>query len=83
MGWKAVKITADTNVLVRALTLDDAHQSAVALDILAKADMVALALPVLCELVWVLSQGYRIPSAEIAEAMLRSTARRPKRDSRC
>src|SRR5713101_4520045 len=63
-----MKITADTNVLVRAITGDNARQSKVAEAELANADVVALALSALCELVWVLSQGYKIPSAEIAEA---------------
>ncbi len=66
-----MKITADTNVLVRAITGDDERQSAVAQAELAKADVVALALPALCELVWVLSQGYKISSAEIAETVRR------------
>jgi predicted nucleic-acid-binding protein len=66
-----VKITADTNVLVRAVTGDDERQSKIAQAQLANADVVALALPALCELVWVLSQGYKIPSAEIAEAVRR------------
>jgi len=66
-----MKITADTNVLVRAVTGDDARQSKLAQAELAKADVVALAAPALCELVWVLSQGYRISSAEIAEAIRR------------
>jgi predicted nucleic-acid-binding protein len=66
-----MKITADTNVLVRAITGDDARQSKIAQAELAKADVIALALPALCELVWVLSQGYKIPSAEVAEAIRR------------
>jgi len=33
--------------------------------------LVALAVPALCELVWVLSQGYKIAAAEIAEAIRR------------
>jgi predicted nucleic-acid-binding protein len=66
-----MKITADTNVLVRAVTSDDGRQSKIAEAELANADVVALALPALCELVWVLSQGYKIPSAEIAEAIRR------------
>ena len=66
-----MKITADTNVLVRAITSDDVRQSKVAEAELANADVVALALSALCELVWVLSQGYKIPSAEIAEAIRR------------
>jgi predicted nucleic-acid-binding protein len=69
LGRQAVKITADTNVLVRALTGDDARQSKVAQAELANADLVALAVPAPCELVWVLSKGYRNPSAEIAEAL--------------
>jgi predicted nucleic-acid-binding protein len=64
-----MKITADTNVLVRALTEDDPQQSKVAQRELAKADVVALALPALCELVWVLSQGYKIGTIDIAEAI--------------
>jgi predicted nucleic-acid-binding protein len=66
-----MKITADTNVLVRAVTGDNAAQSKAAQMALKKADMVALAMPALCELVWVLSQGYKIPSRDIAEAVRR------------
>jgi predicted nucleic-acid-binding protein len=66
-----MKITADTNVLVRAITGDNASQSKVAQAELAKAEMVALALPALCELVWVLSRGYKIPSAEVVETIRR------------
>ncbi len=66
-----MKITADTNVLVRAITGDDGRQSKIAQAELAKADVVALALPALCELVWVLSQGYKIFAAEIAETIRR------------
>jgi len=74
LGAPAVKITADTNVLVRAITGDDARQSRIAQARLANADLVALAIPVLCELVWVLSQGYKISSADIAEAIRRLLA---------
>ena len=66
-----MKITADTNVLVRAMMGDDQQQSKVAQRELARADVVALAMPALCELVWVLSQGYKIASADIAEAIRR------------
>ena len=66
-----MKITADTNVLVRAMTGDDVRQSKIAQAELAHADVVALALPALCELVWVLSQGYKIPLADIREAIRR------------
>jgi predicted nucleic-acid-binding protein len=69
-----VKITADTNVLVRAITGDDKRQSRIAQARLADADLVALPIPVLCELVWVLSQGYKTSSAEISEAIHRLLA---------
>lgn len=66
-----MKITADTNLLVRAIVGDNAQQSKAAQMALKKADVVALAIPALCELVWVLSQGYKIPSGDIAEAIRR------------
>jgi predicted nucleic-acid-binding protein len=66
-----VKITADTNVLVRAITDDDEHQSKAAQTTLKKAELVSIPIPVLCELVWVLSQGYKIPPTDITEAIKR------------
>src|SRR5882757_9157626 len=68
-----MKITADTNVLVRAITGDDARQSSIAQAALADADVVALTLPVLCELVWVLRHGYKASLAEVLEAIRRLT----------
>lgn len=64
-----MKITADTNVLVRAIADDDARQSKIAQGALAGADVVAIAAPALCELVWVLSQGYGIAAKDIAAAI--------------
>ena len=64
-----MKIAVDTSILVRAITGDDAGQSRVARRELARADLVALALPALCELAWVLSQGYKTSPGEIAEAI--------------
>ncbi|MDR3537459.1 MAG: type II toxin-antitoxin system VapC family toxin [Acetobacteraceae bacterium] len=66
-----MKITADTNVLVRAITGDDPRQSAIAKAELAGADIIALALPAFCELAWVLVRGYKIPPADVAEAIRR------------
>jgi predicted nucleic-acid-binding protein len=66
-----MKITADTNVLVRAVTGDNALQSKAAQMALRNAEAIALAIPALCELVWVLSQGYRVPSRDIAETIRR------------
>jgi predicted nucleic-acid-binding protein len=65
MGRQAMKVTADTNVLVRALTEDHPEQSKAAQIALSKADIVALTIPTLCELVWVL-QSYKIRPSDIA-----------------
>ena len=64
-----MKITADTNILIRAITGDDARQSPVARTFLAEAEVVALPLAALCELVWVLARGYREPQARISQAI--------------
>jgi predicted nucleic-acid-binding protein len=63
-----MKITADTNVLVRALAEDDPEQSRAAQIALSKADVIALTIPALCELVWVL-RSYRIQSSDIARTL--------------
>jgi predicted nucleic-acid-binding protein len=68
-----VKITPDTNVIVRALVDDDKSQSRAAQTALADAEEIALALPALCELVWVLSQGYKICSTDIADKIRQMT----------
>jgi hypothetical protein len=54
MGRSAVRIIADTNVLVRAVLGDDPPQARLAANPLISADIVAVPLPVLCEFVWVL-----------------------------
>jgi predicted nucleic-acid-binding protein len=64
-----VRITADTNVLVRAAVLDEPIQSRLAADALLQAEVVAVTLPALCEFVWVLMRGYKRKAAEVAAAM--------------
>ncbi|MCK1639767.1 type II toxin-antitoxin system VapC family toxin [Bradyrhizobium sp. 157] len=64
-----MKITADTNVLVRAITEDHESQSKAAQSALKRAELVAISVPALCELVWVLSQGYKVASKDIAIAI--------------
>lgn len=63
------RIAADTNILVRAITEDHPQQSKAAQTALRNADVVAIAIPALCELVWVLSQGYKIPHRDIANTI--------------
>jgi predicted nucleic-acid-binding protein len=69
-----VRITPDTNLLVRALTHDDRPQAVSAETELVGADVVALSLVSLCELAWVLRRSYRVSSGEIAEGIRRLAA---------
>ncbi|WP_439396102.1 type II toxin-antitoxin system VapC family toxin [Bradyrhizobium sp. PMVTL-01] len=66
-----MKITPDTNVLVRVLVGDHAEQSKVAEALLKKADLIAISMPALCELTWVLSRGYKTSGANIAASIRR------------
>jgi len=64
-----MKVAVDTNVLVRAAVRDDQEQTEAAMRIMARAEMVAIAVSCLCEFAWVLRSvyGYRAPS--IAKAI--------------
>ena len=66
-----MKITADTNVLIRAAVQDDAHQARRAARVLQEADLVAVPIPVLCEFVWVLRRGYKKSVSDISDAIHR------------
>lgn len=54
-----MRITADTNILVRAAVLDDPAQAEQAAGLLREAEFIAVTLPALCEFAWVLGRGYR------------------------
>jgi len=71
MGESKMKITADTNVLIRAAVQDDVHQAQRAAKVLKEADLVAVPIPVLCEFVWVLRRGYKKSVPDISDAIHR------------
>lgn len=64
-----MKVTVDTNVLVRAAVQDDAAQAVIATNILTGATLIAVSLPVLCEFVWVLRKVYGFQSSDAAAAV--------------
>lgn len=64
-----MKVTPDTNILVRVLVRDDAEQSRLAEALLKKADLIAISIPALCELAWVLSRGYKTSAENIAASI--------------
>ena len=64
-----MKISVDTNVLVRSVVRDDAQQALAADNALKDAAVIAVALPALCEFVWVLRKVYALAPADIASAI--------------
>ena len=66
-----MKITADTNVLVRAAVQDEPHQARQATKVLQEADIVAVPIPVFCEFVWVLRRGYKKSASDVSDAIRR------------
>ena len=71
MGKSKMKITADTNVLVRAAVQDERQQARQAARVLLGADLVAVPIPVFCELVWVLRRGYKRSASDVSDAIRR------------
>jgi predicted nucleic-acid-binding protein len=64
-----VRVTAHTNVLLRATVADDLDQARRAQALLGEAELVAMPLAALCEFVWVARRVYRRPSHEIGEVI--------------
>ncbi len=64
-----MRITLDTNVLVRAAVRDHREQSDAATRAMDRADLLAVPVPSLCEFVWVLRSVYGFKPAEIGVAM--------------
>lgn len=64
-----MKLAVDTNVLVRAVMRDDLAQASIAARTLTDAALIAVALPSLCEFVWVLLKVYGLTASDAAAAI--------------
>lgn len=64
-----MKIAVDTNVLARVVLQDDPEQALAASEVLRKASLIAVSLPCLCELVWLLVRGAKLSRHEVAIAI--------------
>ncbi len=64
-----MKISVDTNVLVRAVLQDDPQQARAASTLLKKASLIAISTPCLCELVWILRRGAKLPKEDVAQTI--------------
>ena len=65
-----MRITVDTNILIRAVMQDDLKQAAAAAKILKEAEIIAIAMPCLCEFVLVLRRVYGLGTKDIDAALL-------------
>lgn len=64
-----MKITADTNVLLRLILADDEAQGLAAVEAMESATLVAISVHSLCKLSWVLSTRAAMPRGDIASAI--------------
>lgn len=64
-----MRITVDTNTLLRAVVEDDPGQVAEARAILEQATLIAIPVPVFCELVWTMRRLYKRRPDEVADAV--------------
>ena len=61
-----MKVSVDTNILARAILQDDAKQGRAAAKLLREASLIAVSLPCLCELVWVLRHGAKLTKENVS-----------------
>ena len=71
-----MRVTVDTDVLVRAAALDDPRQAAQAATLLREAEAIVVPQPVLCEFAWVMRRSYRWSPAQVA-GLIRSLVNSP------
>ncbi|HTV68054.1 MAG TPA: type II toxin-antitoxin system VapC family toxin [Rhizobiaceae bacterium] len=64
-----MKITPDTNVLVRLAVQDDPKQAEQAIKFVADAELIAVPVTTLCEFVWVLQRGHKRSAESIAASI--------------
>ena len=64
-----MKVTVDTNILIRAVVRDDEHQAEAASRLLRDAEVIAVPLPCLCEFVRVLRRVYGFGQDDISDAL--------------
>lgn len=64
-----MKISVDTNVLVRLIVADDETQQRRAVETLEQAELVTISISSLCELYWVLDRVYRMDRHDVSHAI--------------
>lgn len=63
-----MRLSVDTNVILRLLVRDEESQTVIAAREMEKADAVVLSLVALCEAAWIMERTYRFSRTAIAES---------------
>lgn len=66
-----MKVTLDTNVLIRLVIGDDTAQQLKAVETLEAAELVAISIHTFCEFSWVLERSYGVKRSDISIAIRR------------
>jgi predicted nucleic-acid-binding protein len=69
MGRQTMTVAVDTNVLIRAAVRDDLQQARAAAKILRNEESIVIPIVALCEFVWVMRQGFKMPAIEVAQSI--------------
>ncbi len=64
-----MKVSVDTNILVRAAARDNAQQATLAANILRSEEAIVVPVISLCEFVWVMRQAFKMRPSEIADSI--------------
>ena len=64
-----MRATIDANVLLRAVTKDPPQEARLAAELLERADILAIPLVSICEMVWVLKRLYKKNRRELGDAV--------------
>ena len=64
-----MRITADTNILLRVILDDEPEQARQARTLMERASLIAVPVPVFCELVWTMRRLYKRLPDEVADAI--------------
>jgi predicted nucleic-acid-binding protein len=78
-----MKITADTNVLLRLVLADDEAQGLAAVEAMEGASLVAISVHSLCELAWVWERSTRKPGPKLPPRSGRNRSGERRRQSPC
>jgi predicted nucleic-acid-binding protein len=64
-----MKVSVDTNILARGVLQDDVLQGQAAAKLLKEASLIAVSLPTLCELVWILRRGAKLSKEDVSQTI--------------